>query len=322
MHSFTAWLFNGRMALMDLNSLALFVRVVDSQGFSAAARATGLAKSSVSDRIAALEKEVGASLLRRNSRSFSVTELGRQVYAHARAILDEAEELDVLLKSRLAEPGGTIRISSSSTTYTSGLVEVLCGFATEFADVDFQLHASNGSVDLVDDGFDLAVRAHIQQLPDSSLIQKRLGFSPRWLVASAAYLERMTLPVVPADLAAHAGLVMSAMADAPELLLRNDAGSECRVRMSSRIAADDAQSLKAAAASGLGIAALPAGLCRTALAEGNLVRVLPDWHAGGAEISMLVPSRRGQVPSVRALALYIARHLPQAMRLTALRPLS
>lgn len=307
---------------MDLNNLALFVRVVDSKGFSTAARATGLAKSSVSDRIAALEKEVGGGLLRRNSRSFSVTELGRQVYAHARAILDEAEELEVLLASRLAEPGGTIRISSSSTTYSSGLAEVLCGFAKEFADVDLHLHASNSSVDLVDSGFDLAVRAHTQQLPDSSLIQKRLGFSPRWLVASAAYLERMALPVEPGDLVAHAGLVMTAMADAPELALRNAEGRECRVRMSSRIAADDAEALRAAAASGLGIAALPAGLCRTALAEGNLVRVLPDWHAGGAQISMLVPSRRGQAPSVRALALHIARHLPQAMGLTALRPMS
>jgi DNA-binding transcriptional LysR family regulator len=305
---------------MDLNNLALFVRVVDSHGFSAAARATGISKSSVSSRIAALEAEVGASLLRRNSRSFSVTALGRQVYAHARAILSEAEELDVLLQSRLAEPEGTIRISSSSTTYISGLAEVLCGFAAEYPNVDLHLHSSNSGVDLVDDGFDLAVRAHIQQLPNSSLIQKRLGFSPRWLVASAAYLERVTPPLEPAGLAGHVGLVMSAMAEAPELLLRNASGSERRVRMTSRIAADDAHSLKAAAARGLGVAALPAGLCRTALEEGNLVRVLPDWHAGGAEISMLVPSRRGQVPSIRALSAHIARHLPQVMGLIARPP--
>jgi DNA-binding transcriptional LysR family regulator len=304
---------------MDLNNLALFVRVVDCHGFSAAARASGMSKSSVSDRIAALEREVGASLLRRSSRSFSVTDLGREVYAHARAILDEAEELDVLLQGRMAEPGGTIRISSSSTTFASGLAEVLCGFAAEFPNVELRLHSSNSSVDLVDDGFDLAVRAHTQQLPSSSLIQKRLGFSPRWLVASQAYLSRMTPPVEPADLAAHVGLVMSAMVGPPELLLRDAAGGESRVRMLSRIAADDAHSLKTAAASGLGIAALPAGLCRTALQDGNLVRVLPDWHAGGAEISMLLPTRRGRAPSVRALGIYVAHHLPQVMRLTDLR---
>jgi DNA-binding transcriptional LysR family regulator len=318
---------------MDLNNLALFVRVVDSHGFSAAARVTGLAKSSISDRIAMLEKEVGASLLRRNSRSFSVTDLGWQVYAYARAILDEAEELDVLLQSRMAEPGGTIRISSSSTTYASGLAEVLCGFAVEFPNVELRLHSSNSSVDLVDDGFDLAVRAHTQQLPNSSLIQKRLGFSPRWLIASEAYLSRKAPPAEPADLAAHGGLVMSAMFEAPaekgtacrretlELLLRDAVGSERRVRMIARVAADDAHELKAAAAQGLGIAVLPAGLCRKTLEEGNLIRVLPDWHAGGAEISMLLPSRRGRNPGVRALSTYVAHHLPQVMGLTALRPL-
>lgn len=305
---------------MDLNNLALFVRVVDSHGFAAAARATGLAKSSISDRIAALEKEVGASLLRRSSRSFSVTDLGWQVYAHARAILDEAEELDVLLQSRMAQPGGTIRISSSSTTYLSGLVEVLCGFAAEFPDVELRLQSSNSSVDLVDEGFDLAVRAHTQQLPSSSLIQRRLGFSPRWLVASEAYLKRTAPPVEPADLAGHVGLVMSAMAEAPELVLSDAGGSECRVRMIARVAADDAHALRAAAAQGLGIAALPAGLCRTALEEGTLLRVLPDWYAGGAEISMLLPTRRGRLPAVRALGLYVAHHLPQLMGLTGLRP--
>jgi DNA-binding transcriptional LysR family regulator len=301
--------------MLNLNDVFLFVQVVDHRGFSPAARALQMPKSSLSNRIIKLEDRLGARLLQRTSRRFAVTDLGKEFYQHASAMLIEAGAAEDVVRRRLAEPAGTVRLTSSVGTSHAGLAVVLARFVKEFPKVRLLQHASNRTVDLVDEGLDLAVRAHQGALPDSELVQRRLGFSPRWLVAAKSYLSKMGVPQEPAELVHHEGLCMPAMPVDSEWRLQCADGSTTGVPITSRFCVDDLQTLRIAASQGVGIAALPAGLCHADVESGSLIRVLPEWIAGGSTITILTPHRRGELPSVRALSDFVAHHLRVIMRL-------
>jgi DNA-binding transcriptional LysR family regulator len=300
---------------MNWNDACLFVKVVEHGSFASAARALKMPKSSLSHRIAQLEGELGVRLIQRTSRSFSVTHVGREFHRHAAAMLIEAGAAEEAVRRRVSEPAGLVRVTSSPGISHAGLTGILAAFLADYPKVQIVQHTTNRNVDLVDEGFDLAVRAHEGALPDSALIQRKLGFSPRWLVATPTYLARAGVPADPSGLKTHVGLCMPAMAAEAGLGLRDREGAFARAQLDPRLCADDLLSLKAAALQHLGVAVLPAGLCRAEVADGSFTRVLPDWTAGGAQISILTPHRRGELPSVRALAEAIAQKLPKAMGL-------
>jgi DNA-binding transcriptional LysR family regulator len=300
--------------MMNWNDAFLFVQVIEQGGFSAAARVLQLPKSSIAHRIAMLEGELGARLIQRTSRRFAPTEAGQAFLKHAAAMLAEATAAEDAVHARAAEPVGAVRITTSPGIAQAGLAEVLAGFLAAFPKVRLTQHVANRNVDLLDERFDLAIRAHQVALPDSGLIQRTLGFSPRWLVASPGYILRFNEPACPEDLADHLGLSMSAMEGAA-WSLQHRGGDVAKARPTPRLSTEDPFSLKVTCLQGLGIAVLPAGLCRAEIAAKALVRVLPDWIAGGAHISLLTPHRRGQLPSVRALVEALVRGLPGAMRL-------
>ena len=298
--------------MIDLNDMRLFVKVVDAQGFSSAARALGRPKSSVSHRIAKLDEHLEARLIQRTSRRFAVTDVGQEFYRHACAMLTEALAAEEAVQRRTAEPRGTVRLTSSVATAHAGLASILADFAETFPEVRIHLSAKNRAVDLVEEGYDLAVRAHEQPLADSGMLQRRLGFSPRWLVAAPRYAAHRGTPRHPADLGDHVMLCMSADLEVIWTLVKTD-GTRVQVTAQSSYGSDDVASLLIAARCGAGIAALPAGLCQPDLKRGDLLRILPGWIAGGAVISILTPHRRGQLPAVRAVSDFIAEHLPPAM---------
>jgi len=298
--------------LIDLNDARLLVQVAEQGGFSRAARALGRPKSSISNRIAKLEDYLGARLIHRTSRQFVLTDIGREFFDRASAMLTEAASAEEAVRSRTTEPRGTVRVASSVATAQAGLALVLAGFIRLFPKVRVHLSVTNRSVDLVEEGYDLAVRAHEKPLPDSELIQRRLGFSCRWLVASPSYLARRGIPENPGDVDGHDALCMSANFESDWTLTR-DAGAKVRASPTPVFCADDPASLRIAACDALGIAMLPVGLCRGDLEVGRLARVLPQWTAGGAFISILTPHRRGQLPAVRAVSDHIADHLRAAM---------
>jgi len=300
---------------MDWNDAYLFVSVVEHGGFAAAARALKMPKSSLSHRIAQLESALGVRLIQRTSRSFSVTHVGREFHRHAAAMLIEAGAAEEAVRRNVSEPAGLVRVTASPGISHAGLAGLLAAFLIDYPKIQIVQHTTNRNVDLVDEGFDLAVRAHQGPLPDSALIQRRLGFSPRWLVATPTYLARAGLPEDPADLERHVGLCMPAMAAEAGLRLQHRDGAAAWGHLPPRLCADDLLSLRAAALQHLGVAVLPGGLCRSAVAGGAFTRVLPDWIAGGAQISILTPHRRGELPSVRVLAGAIAQELPTAMGL-------
>ena len=285
---------------MNLNDAVIFVRCVEHGGFAAASRALGIAKSTLSKRLGELEAELGVRLVNRTSRSFTVTEAGRDFLRHAGAMLLEAEAAEAVIRGRLAEPSGTVRITASVPTTQSMLAKLLPSVASALPKVRIVLHATDRFVDVVQEGFDIVVRSHFAPLPDSGLVQRKLSEQAVILVASPDYLTARGNPVEPGDLEGHDG-VMSTLGSPASWVLRNAEGREVTVVPCARLHADESVVILEAAATGLGIATLPVGIVRDFVADGRLVQVMPRWSAGSVTTTLLMPSRRGQLPSVRAV---------------------
>ncbi|NUS68830.1 MAG: LysR family transcriptional regulator [Ensifer adhaerens] len=294
--------------MRNLNDFIVFAHVVDHKGFAPAARALNVPKSTLSKRVAELEKTLGVRLINRTSRRFTVTEIGEDFYRHASAMLIEAEAAEAIVKGRLAEPSGTVRITASVPTAQMMLAGLLPPLAQAYPKMRVMLHATDRFVDVVQEGFDIAVRDHFAPLPDSGMVQRRVANDAILLVAAPAYLENRGQPREPSDLSRHDGLLASLTSEG--WTMRNDAGVVVRVRPMPRFLADESNVLLEAAVSGLGITALPRKICRAAIEAGSLVRVLADWEAGSVTTTLLMPHRRGQLPSVRAVVDFIVTHLP------------
>lgn len=298
--------------MLNLNDVACFVRVVDHGGFAPASRELGLPKSTLSKRVSELEKALGVRLIHRTSRSFNVTDVGEAFYRHAAAMLVEAEAAEDVVKGRLAEPAGTVRISASIPTAQTSLSHLLPLLALDHPKVRLVLEASDRFVDAVQEGFDIVLRDHFAPLADSGLVQRRLGFEAISLVASREYLNANGTPAQPADLGEHDTLVVSRTTTSWRL--GKKAGDETReVALQPRYSANESLALLTAARKGLGITCLPHRFCRGDIAAGTLVHVLPDWSAGGVTTTLLMPHRRGQLPAVRAVADFLIERIPSEL---------
>lgn len=290
--------------MINPSDLMLFAQAVENGGFAAAARRLKLPKSTLSKRLAALEAALGVRLVQRTSRRFVLTDMGRELYQHARAVLIEVETAQTTVQRRLAEPSGIVRVTAAIPTVQFQLAEHLPKLAIKYPKLQLVLHASDRFVDLVQEGFDIAVRSHFAPLPDSGLVQRRLRVQPILLMAAPSYLAEHGAPGTPQDLAAHQGLLANDTAQ--RWRMRHDDGPEVIVAPRFRMAADESTVLLQAAIAGLGIAPLPDAMCRDALASGALVRVLAGWRAGTVTTTILTPQRRGQLPAVRAVVDYLA----------------
>jgi DNA-binding transcriptional LysR family regulator len=292
------------MLMRNLNDLRFFVMAVEAGGFSAAAKRLGVPKSTVSKRVAELEADLGVRLFHRTSRSFVSTDLGRDFYEHARGALIEAEAAEEVVRRRLAEPSGTVRLTASVPTAQFHLATRLPLIARTHPKLCLQVHVTDRFVDIVQEGFDIALRSHFAPLPDSGLIQRQLKREPVVLLAAPAYIETHGVPDHPGDLAAHPGLITSP--SATQWHLRSADGEELSVAPKPAMFADESVVLLEAAKAALGIVCLPEIFAAAEVARGDLVRVLPRWRAGQVTTTMLMPHRRSQLPAVRAVADFIA----------------
>ena len=291
---------------LNLNDLQVFVQVVDHGGFTAASRALSLPKQTLSKRVAELERRAGVRLIHRTTRSFTVTELGQELYRHAAAMLVEAEAAENIILGRLAEPSGTVRITASVPTAQHSLATLLPRIAKAYPKIRIVLHATDSFVDIIQEGYDIAIRDHLQPLPDSGLVQRRMRTEAFLLVASPSYLADKMLPVTPTDIGTLDGLFPS-QSDRGWTLTNGD--EKTMVSPQPRYFANEGIGLMAAAIAGLGIACLPGSMCRSTIASGELVRLLPGWSAGEITTTLLMPHRRGQLPSVRVVADLIIEQL-------------
>ena len=303
--------------MLDLNDFFYFVQVVDRGGYTAAGRTLRVPKSTLSHRIQELETELGVRLLNRTSRRFAMTDAGEDFYRHAVAMLREAETAETVIRQRLTEPTGTVRCTSAVATMQFALSEIIADFLVEHPKVNVVAHATDRTVDIVGENFDVAVRAHSAPLPDSNLVQRTLAPAPWYLFAGAAYLEAHGAPQTPQDLSDHPSLFMMRTGVAPLWKLRHasEARDEIVVPLTPRLLSDDMVGLQNAAMRSLGVVALPGYIARGAVRSGALKRVLPDWIAGDSTLTALLPYRQGLLPSVRVFLDHLARGLPKTVLL-------
>jgi DNA-binding transcriptional LysR family regulator len=291
--------------MLNLNDLRLFVQAVDSGGFAAASRRLGCPKSTVSKRVAELEATLGARLVHRTSRSFVLTDAGQGFYDHARAALIEADAAEDSVRSRLAEPSGIVSLTASVPSVQFRLAEQLPLLARKYPRLQLRLHVTDRFVDLVQEGFDIAVRSHFAPLPDSGLMQRQIRTEPIILIASPDYLSQRGEPRSPEDLVHHDGLIASPSAKPWQV--SGGEGREATVAPVPRLFADESVALLKSAEAGLGIAPLPQAFVASSLENRRLVRVLPGWTAGTVTTTLLTPHRRGQLPAVRAVIDFLVR---------------
>jgi DNA-binding transcriptional LysR family regulator len=167
--------------VLDLNDFFYFVQVVDRGGFTAAGRMLGISKSTLSHRIQRLETELGVRLLNRTSRRFAMTEAGEEFYRHAVVMLRDAELAENATRHRLTEPIGTVRCTAAVATMQFAMRDVLADFLVRYPKVNVVAHATGQYIDIVGENYDVAIRAHSEPLPDSTLVQRTLTPAP-WLL--------------------------------------------------------------------------------------------------------------------------------------------
>ncbi|WP_257456527.1 LysR substrate-binding domain-containing protein [Archangium lipolyticum] len=293
--------------MLNLNDLALFVAAVEHGGFAAAARRLRVPKATISKRVAELEASLDARLIHRTSRSFTLTEVGRDFHEHARAVLIEAEAAEQVVRRRVAEPSGTVRLTASVPTAQLYLAEQLPKLARAYPKLQVHLDVTDRFVDVVQEGYDIAVRSHFAPLPASALVQRQLASEPIILVAAPDYLAAREPLERPEHLGRHDGLVTAP--GSTGWRLRGSAGERVELSPITVMVANESTVLLGAAKAGLGVTCLPESLCRAALRSGELVRVLPEWDAGTVTTTLLMPHRRGQLPGVRATVDFLIKSL-------------
>ncbi|RCS22993.1 LysR family transcriptional regulator [Phyllobacterium salinisoli] len=291
--------------MLNLNDVRIFVQAVESGGFTAAARRIGAPKSTISKRVAELEAELGVRLIHRTSRNFGLTDMGREFFDHARAAIIEAEAARDVVRRRLAEPIGTVRITASVPVAQFKIADRLPGLLRIYPKIEVQLHVTDRFVDLVHENFDIAIRSHRSALPDSGLVQKRMSVERTILVAAPVYIDCRGLPRSPHELSDHDGV--NGSLTVRDWRLRNQSDEEITVTPHPRLAADEAGMLLQAAKAGLGIVCVPETIARLSLDRGELIHVLPDWFENTITTTILTPHRRGQLPAVRAVIDYLAK---------------
>ena len=292
--------------MQDLNDLYYFAKVVEHGGFAAAGRALGEPKSKLSRRIALLEQRLGVRLIQRSTRRFSVTEVGQTYYAHVQAMLVEAEAAAQAIEMTRSQPRGTVRLSCPTMLLDFRVGAMLADFMARCPGVQIQLEATNRRVDVIAEGFDLAIRVRPPPLEDSELVLRVLGQRRQGLVASPALLQHHGMPQGPADLAGLPSVALGQPQDDHRWQLHGPDGQQAEVRHHPRLVTRGMLALREAACAGVGVVQLPWMIVADAVAAGRLQPVLPDWRPPAETIHLVYPSRRGLLPSVRALIDHLA----------------
>lgn len=302
--------------MQDLNDLAYFVKVVDHQGFAPAARALGLQKSKLSRRIAQLEDRLGVRLIQRSTRKFAVTDVGQSYYQHCLAMMAQADAAQDVIDATRAEPSGLIRIACPPGLIAYRMGASIADFLAAHPKVRIQLKALNRAVDAIGDGFDVVIRSGAPREESAGLVMRKLGEVSQGLVAAPALIDRLSPLAHPSDLAAAPAIgqapqgsgeiLASGGRDTIEWTLAHADGSTASIPADPRLLSDDLNALRRAALAGIGVVQMPNLMIADDLAAGRLVTLLPDWSSPNVPVHAVFPTRRGLLPSIRALIDHLA----------------
>lgn len=282
--------------------MALFALVAECGSFTAAARRAGLPKSSLSLRVSQLEQMLGLRLLNRTTRQLNLTFAGERYLTHCQEMLLAAERADLSLQRLKDNPSGRLRVTTPAGLGATLLARITSDFQQRYPDVSLEVSVSDLKVDLVQQGFDVALRTGRPQ--DSSLIGRKLGYAPRYLLASAGYLAQHAVITHPQQLSQHRCIAHRAWMELP--LRRRD--EYYRWQLPSLHTTDNLLYARECALSGAGIALLPAFLSRDAVATRQLQVVLPEWRAEGNELYLVYPSRKLNSPALDCFIAAVIGH--------------
>jgi DNA-binding transcriptional LysR family regulator len=289
---------------MDLNEMLVFARVVQAGSFTTAAAALGMPKSTVSRKVSELEERLKARLLQRTTRKLSLTDVGRTYYDYCARIVGEIEDAERAV-SRLSEaPRGILRVTAPINV--SFLGPIVGDYLKRYPEVRLELFCTTRTVDLVEERFDLGIRAGT--LGDSTLIARSLGHAKWFLAATPAYLKKRGRPRSPDDLKKHDALLFGMGIEGASVRLER-ADKSAHVALSARLMVSDMDVLHAVALAGQGIAVLPAFSCVEELRTRRLERVLPDWNVPSTPVHVVYPSTRHLSPKVKTFVDHLQERM-------------
>ncbi|CAN7619999.1 LysR substrate-binding domain-containing protein [Variovorax sp. LjRoot290] len=283
----------------DKNAMALYVRVVEAGSFSKAAAREGVPVSTVSRKIAELEKALGVRLLERSTRQLRMTEIGQGYFESCRRGLTEFEAADSLVTQRQAEISGRLRISIPPSMSDLAVVPLVSAFQQRYPKVTVHCLVTERYIDYIADGIDLSIRGGQPSNRDSSVVASTVAVQRPRLLASPDYLARIEPVTRPEDVASHVQLAFARW-ERPLAWTLSREHESVRIEPEPRLVINDYAGVLQGLVGGRGISELPSFLCQAALQQGRLVELLPEWQFASAKLSVAFPSNRNLSPLVRA----------------------
>ena len=287
-----------------LRAFEVFVAVVQKHGFARAAEALGTSPANVTRYVAELESHLGARLVNRHSRKLSLTESGQALYERARNVLEDVAEAEALASATTLKPSGRLRINAPVSFGIRHLAPLWPPFAKKQPDVELEIALIDRVVDIVDEGYDLAIR--ISRLGSSAQPARKLASSRNVVCAAPSYLRKHGRPKLPADLAAHACIGYTHAATGNEWHLLDADGVDHVVRANYTMQTNNGDTARSAALAGLGVIWQPTFLIGDDLRAGRLVEVLPNHHVAPTDVLAVYPSRRHLSAKVRVMIDFLA----------------
>ncbi|MBY0381619.1 MAG: LysR family transcriptional regulator [Xanthobacteraceae bacterium] len=298
--------------LPDFEALAIFAKVVEMRSFAGAAKELALSKATVSKAVTRLEERLGARLFNRTSRQLALTDAGQKLAERAARLLMDGEAAENEALAQSATPRGLVRIAVPMTYGARVIAALLPEFLAAYPEVSVDVHLSDAMVDLIGDGFDLGVR--IANLPDSSLVARRLCPMARYLVAAPSYLKAHGRPTHPMHLAQHKCLGYTYLTTQNTWHFTNAKGEQVSVRPGGPLRVNNGEALVPAAIAGIGIADLPDFIIGEAIAARKVEVILKDWRQAEAAVHLVMPPGGPRPARVEALIEFLTKRLSGSAR--------
>ncbi|WDE09293.1 LysR family transcriptional regulator [Thalassomonas viridans] len=287
---------------MQWEGISEFVYVAENESFTQASKKMAISTAQVSRQISALEKRLNVKLFYRTTRKVSLTEEGRVFYQHCRSVLDGLDEAERAITNLQSRPQGKVKLTAPVTYGERQILPLINDFMLQYTDVEVSAYLSNQQVDLVDEGYDLAIR--LGKLSDSSMMAKKLGKRTNYVCASPAYLEKYGTPHSLSELDKHRCLLGTL-----DYWRFSEAGKEKNIRVSGNLRYNSGFALVDAALKGLGIVQLPDYYVQQHQQSGELVTLLDNYRGPDEGIWAIYPHNRHLSPKIRLLVDYLAQHI-------------
>lgn len=298
--------------LPDFEAMAIFAKVVELRSFAGAAQELSLSKASVSKAVSRLEERLGTRLFNRTSRRLALTDAGQRPSERAAQLLADGEAAETEALAQSLTPRGLVRFAVPMTFGVKKIAPLLPAFLEQYPEVSIDLHMSDATVDLIGEGFDLALR--IARLPDSSLVARRLCPMPRYTVAAPSYLKRHGRPTHPMHLAEHKCFGYAYLSTAGVWHYSNAAGEQASVRPAGQLRVNNGEAVLPAVIAGLGIADLPDFIIADAIASGEVEVILKGWSQPEGAMHLVMPPGGPRPARVEVLTEFLVKELARGKK--------